>query len=440
MDDFEKIPETQNENPEVNQPIETNQPTQTDTNVYNVPYSVRTTYTPNSAYGSYHNDSQKKASKRAATVILAVFLSIIVSLSTSIGVFKLMNYGQSQGPNNTPSSQISNNEQNSVPQNITITGETDSAAEAIYLKAEKSVVGIRTTASVKNFFGGVTEATGEGSGVIYSSDGYIITNYHVIADNSSGSKTTAIEVIFPDDLNNPVSATLIGYNVSADIAVLKIERSGLAAAVLGNASEIRVGQNVVAIGSPGGIEFIGSASYGIISGLNRSITIESLGTMKLIQTDAAINPGNSGGGLFNTKGELIGITSSKLVSTNIEGMGFAIPIDTTLEVVTDIIENKDNPTPYIGVEIYPYSSEYLARYQLPAGAAIKSVIKGGPAETAGIKAGDIIVEFNGVDINEYTEFGDVLDKCEVGQRVTVKIYRSGRYYTTNITIGSNNGQ
>ena len=181
-------------------------------------------------------------------------------------------------------------------------------------------------------------------------------------------------------------------------------------------------------------------SYGIVSGLNRSITIDSIGEMELIQTDAAINPGNSGGALLNSSGQLIGINSSKLIDESFEGMGFAIPSNTVVEVVEDIIDNKDNPSPYIGIEIYTYSSSYLNKYGLPAGAAVKSVVDNGPADQANIRSGDIITEFASVTINEYDEFIDALNNCTPGTKVTAKIYRNGRYYTTTVTIGSNNSR
>ena len=183
-----------------------------------------------------------------------------------------------------------------------------------------------------------------------------------------------------------------------------------------------------------------SVSYGTISGLNRTITLDNIGEMKLIQTDAAINPGNSGGALLNSKGQLIGINSSKLVDESFEGMGFAIPTKTVIEVVTEIIDNKDNPSPYIGIEIYKYDSDYLEKFGLPHGAAVKSVVSGAPAYNAGIRSGDIITSFNKTDIDEYTDFIDILDKCKPDTKVNVRIYRNGHYYSTTVTIGSNNSR
>ena len=183
-----------------------------------------------------------------------------------------------------------------------------------------------------------------------------------------------------------------------------------------------------------------SVSYGIVSGLNRTITVDSIGEMELIQTDAAINPGNSGGALLNSKGQLIGINSSKLVDESFEGMGFAIPVNIVIKVVKEIIENKDNPSPYIGIEIYKYDSAYLAQYGLPSGAAVKAVVKNAPAYNAGIRSGDIITAFNKIEIKEYSDFINALDECKPGTKVTARIYRNGRYYSTTVTIGSNNSR
>lgn len=378
-------------------------------------------------------------------IILCILLSAVISASVSLSIaFSSFDTASSDGSNSENSSVLSdasnNSSNNQLGSNSTIfiEGNVESLVEAVYDKAANSVVGIRTIASVESFFGS-GESTGEGSGVIYTEDGYIITNYHVIESAvKSGAKASTIEVYMISDPETPIDARIVGYNASTDLAVVKIDKTGLPTIEIGDSDNIKVGSYAVAIGCPGGIEFLGSVSYGIISGLNRSITIDSIGTMDLIQTDAAINPGNSGGALLNSNGQLIGINSSKLVDESFEGMGFAIPVNTMVKVINEILENKDNPSPYIGIEIYKYDSKYLEKYSLPHGAAVKSVVKGAPAALAGIKAGDIITQFNKVEIDEYTDFIAELDKCVPGTKVTAKIYRNGKYYSTTITIGSNN--
>ncbi len=380
-------------------------------------------------------------------VILCVVLSIIISTFTSLTIaFNSMDKGGSSSAPDTVTSSSNASTSSEVGSSeptastvISIEGNLESLVEAVYDKSANSVVGIRTKASVEGFFGGSTESTGEGSGVIYTKDGYIITNYHVISGVvTNPSYDSSVEVYLMSAPESPIDAKIIGYNVSADLAVIKIEKNNLPAIEIANSDDIKVGQYAIAIGCPGGIEFLNSVSYGIISGLNRTITIDSIGEMELIQTDAAINPGNSGGALLNSKGQLIGINSSKLVDESFEGMGFAIPVNTALKVVKEIMDNKDNPLPYIGIEIYKYDSKYLASYGLPAGAAVKGVVRNAPAYKGGIRAGDIITQFNKVEIKEYTDFIDALDGTKPGQSVNVVIYRNGRYLTTTIVIGSNN--
>ncbi len=413
-------------------------------------------YTPNQGYGSYQPqgtpptppEPEKGTKNRTfgvGAVILCIVLSVVLSASASLLVaFKLMSddddSDSTQNSNNTVSNAGTPTEGDvaGIVQ-IDDDGNVTTSIEAVYAKSAPSVVGIRATSSSYGIFGG--SETGEGSGVIYTADGYIVTNYHVI-ENAVKVQTenSVIEVFLASDPKTPIEASVIGYNISADLAVIKIEKTGLPAIEMGNSDSIKVGQYAIAIGCPGGLEFMGSVSYGIVSGLNRSITIDSIGEMKLIQTDAAINPGNSGGALLDSTGKLIGINSSKLVDESFEGMGFAIPVNHMLDVVTDIIENKDNPTPYIGIEVYTYTSAYLEKYGFPHGAVIKTVVEGSPAFNARLEPGDIITEFNSVVIEEYTDYLDVLEECEPGAKVTVKIYRYGRYYNTTVKIGSNNSR
>jgi len=307
--------------------------------------------------------------------------------------------------------------------------------EAVAVKVTPSVVGIRTTTSVVSFFGGGNEQMGEGSGVIYSSDGYIITNYHVIADaiSNSGGK---IEVFLDSDTEKSHTAQVVGYNISTDLAVIKIDAKGLQKAEIGNSDELKLGQYVITVGNPGGLEFMDSVTYGVISGLDRIVSSDS--DLKLIQTDAAINPGNSGGALVNAKGQLVGINSSKIVSEEYEGMGFAIPVKKVIEVCDGIIERENAPEPYVGISISErYTADVLSFYGYPTGAVVLSVAETSPAENAGIRRGDIITKFKGTTLNSYEMFEQLLSECSPGEKVNAEIYRSGKYYSTEITIGSN---
>lgn len=385
-----------------------------------------------------------KKSFGAGTVIAAALVAALVGGSVGVGGYVAADHFLDQKSGTA----AAGTQSTVATQNISISGSVDSAAEAVAQKCGPSVVGIRTTASVSSFFGN-QESTGEGSGIIYTADGYIITNYHVIeeAAENAGKSTTKIEVYLAGDTNTAYSAEIIGYNISYDLAVIKIEASGLPAMEIGDSDALSVGQQVIAIGNPGGLSFMGSVSSGIISGLNRTLSTgsSSSGTSgssttaaEYIQTDAAINPGNSGGALVNTTGQLIGVNSVKLVSESYEGMGFAIPVNKVTEICDDIIAHKDAPAPYVGIQISTrYDSTTLKMYGYPSGAVVSGVVEGSPAADAGLQRGDIITSFNGKSITEYTEFSTLLNQCSAGDTVDISLYRAGRTYTTTITIGSN---
>lgn len=377
---------------------------------------------------------QKKAKKKgkygAGVVVAASLLAAVIGAGSGIAAVTLSSRG-----NNTSTPITSNVSGSNV--NINIDETAESVVEAVAEKVTPSVVGIRTTTSVRSFFGGSNESTGEGSGVVYSADGYIITNYHVISGavtNKSGSKVE----VFTDTLDSKsYEATVVGYNISTDLAVIKIDAKGLTPVEFSDSSKLKVGQYVITVGNPGGLEFMDSVTYGVISGLNRVVSSDS--GVKLIQTDAAINPGNSGGALVNTKGQLVGINSSKIVSEEFEGMGFAIPSNTVAEICKSIIEKQNDPEPYIGVTISEkYTASVLKYYGYPSGAVISSVADSSPADSAGLAKGDIITEFDGTEITEYSMFDSLLQKCKPDDKVNIKIYRNGRYYTTTVTVGSNN--
>lgn len=398
-------------------------------------------YTPPINNVPYHNNpvtvkGEEKKNRSFITILVCVLLSLIIGVSGGAFAASYMIAKIPQSPADSQGGE------NRTDVTINVDETANSAIEAVAKKVTPSVVGIRTTAAVQSFFGGSTESTGEGSGVIYSQDGYIITNYHVI-ESATGRTNASIEVFFESDIENPVSATVVGYNIAYDLAVIKVEKSDLNAIDFADVSSLAVGQYVAAVGAPGGLEFMGSVSYGIISGLNRTVAASNAAEkeVSLIQTDAAINPGNSGGALVNTKGELIGINSSKIVSESFEGMGFAIPADTVKDICDKIIAKEYNPDPYIGITFSnSWTEARLQMYGYPAGAVVNSVVDGGPADVAGIKSGDIITEFNGTTINNVDAVTQALSKSSPSDTVSVKIYRSGRYYSTAITVSSNNAQ
>lgn len=385
----------------------------------------------------------KSSNSRVITIIVSVVLSLVVGAVSGFGAaFVGMNYFKEPTTQNEGSSNTVSSSDNMGIVNINVDKTVESVIEAVAEKVKPSVVGIRTLSSYNSFFGSGEEATGEGSGIIYTNDGYIITNYHVI-ENAIGNSKSRIEVFLEGDPNNGIEATVVGYNISYDLAVVKIKTSKkLNAIELSTSENLKVGQFVAAVGNPGGIEFMGSVTYGIISGLNRTISDGSTNdAVPLIQTDAAINPGNSGGALVNTKGQLIGVNSSKIVSESYEGMGFAIPVDEVKEICNKIIDREYAPTPYIGITISErYDAATLKYLGYPAGAVVQNVVDGGPASDAGIKRGHIITEFNGIKITDYTVLTKAISECTPNEVITVVVYESGKYYSTSLTVGSNNQQ
>ena len=388
-------------------------------------------------YGSYSFTPQPPVKRRygAGIVILSVVLAAIIGASAGVtGVLSYLKFKDGEGE---VSSSISSKESALASENknvsITVNETAESIAEAVSEKAGQSVVGIRTTTSVMSFFGGSQEATGEGSGVVYSEDGYIITNYHVIENAVKSTSESKIEVFIGSLDSKSYEASVVGYSISSDLAVLKINAKNLKAIEIADSATLKVGQPAVTIGAPGGLEFMGSVTYGVISGLDRVVSASS--KVSLIQTDAAINPGNSGGALLDTTGKLIGINSSKIVAEEFEGMGFAIPSNKVVEVVTNIISKENEPEPYIGISISEkYTAQVLKYYGYPAGAVVLSVYDDSPAQEAGIRRGDIITEFNGKEISEYDLFYDYLKECSPGDKVKVKIYRSGKTFEVTVNI------
>ena len=330
---------------------------------------------------------------------------------------------------------------NGIYKKVEIT-KSDSAVTAIAEKVSPSIVGIKVTAQSQDFFLQQSESTGEGSGIIIKEDGYILTNYHVIEGAlSSNTNTLAqgakIEVILPENKDKSYVATVVGKDSKSDLAVLKINAGKkLTAAEIGDSSTLKQGELAVAIGNPGGLEYMGSVTAGIISGLNRTITTEDGKTLTLIQTDAAINPGNSGGALCNSQGQVIGINTIKITATGFEGLGFAIPINSAKETADNLIEYKYiKGRPLIGVSIRQEIDAATAKqYDVPEGILVDSVTTLGAADNAGIQRNDIITKFDGQAINTYAKLEELKNKHKPGDKVSVEIYRYNEKTTKTLTL------
>ena len=273
--------------------------------------------------------------------------------------------------------------------------------------------------------------SGAGSGVIISSDGYILTCAHVVDGASSITVTIG---------DKDYTATLVGEDTTSDIAVIKIDADGLTPATVGNSDSLKVGQSVMAVGNPLG-ELGGTVTGGMISALNRSVTIQgssSVNTMSLIQMDASVSPGNSGGGLFNMNGELIGIVNAKSSSSDAEGLGFAIPINDAIKVAQELLENGYvTGRPYLGITYLAVTDAQTAS-QLGVnayGVYVVEVVKGGPAEKAGLQAGDRIVSVDGTEIASKDDLGTLMQKHAAGDTLSITIAREGQMQTVNVTLG-----
>ena len=273
--------------------------------------------------------------------------------------------------------------------------------------------------------------SGAGSGVIISSDGYILTCAHVV----DGASTITVTIGDKD-----YTATLVGEDTTSDIAVIKIDADGLTPATVGNSDSLKVGQSVMAVGNPLG-ELGGTVTGGMISALNRSVTIQgssSVNTMSLIQMDASVSPGNSGGGLFNMNGELVGIVNAKSSSSDAEGLGFAIPINDAIKVAQELLENGYvTGRPYLGITYLAVTDAQTAS-QLGVnayGVYVVEVVKGGPAEKAGLQAGDRIVSVDGSEIASKDDLGTLMQEHAAGDTLSITIARDGQMQTVNVTLG-----
>ena len=287
----------------------------------------------------------------------------------------------------------------------------------IVKKVKPSVVGISSEFS--------TSAVSTGTGIIMSDDGYIVTNAHVIQNTENGitERSSNVMVVLSD--STECEAEIIGADSRTDLAVIKISPDGkkLAAAEFGDSNDLMEGELAIAIGNPLGFELYGSTTCGIISALDRTITVGEY-EMDLIQTDAAINPGNSGGPLLNSCGQVIGINSSKIISDYAEGLGFAIPISSAQPIIDDLIANGYvTGRPMIGISGEDINEITAKYYNLPQGVCVRFITPDSAAENSGIEVGDIIIGLNGKSIYTMEELNKMLDEFTAGDTVNLTIYR-----------------
>lgn len=286
-------------------------------------------------------------------------------------------------------------------------------------KVSDSVVGILCYSDDVSDQADTTTASSQGSGIIFSQDGYVITNAHVIGN----SKTAyAIRVVTSD--GKVYKAGVVGYDSRTDIAVLKMDDAkGLTPATFGDSSQLEVGQDIIVVGNPGGLDYQNTTTKGVISALDRKLSTSSL--TKYIQTDAAINPGNSGGPLVNYYGQVVGITTSKIVSETYEGMGFAIPSQTVKSIVDTLVKNGYvEGRVKIGISGIAVTSDQASNYNIPQGIYVQSIVSGGPCDGTSLEKGDIITEVDGETITSFADVYAILETHKPGDKIKVKYYSS----------------
>lgn len=308
-----------------------------------------------------------------------------------------------------------------------------SARDIYYDLACKQVVGIQTDITTTNIFGMTVSGSVSGSGFVISEDGYILTNYHVVEDAYTGGYE--VKVMFYD--GSTYTAEIKGFDRNNDIAVLKIDATGLDAAELGSSDSLFVGDTVYAVGNPLG-ELSYSMTSGMVSATDRLITTEE-GTMTMFQFDAAVNEGNSGGPVYNTSGQVVGVVTAKSNEDGTEGLGFAIPIDDAVRIANDVISGErsldaETGDAYLGITPADVDSMAAQYYGFPEGAYVRTVTEGSAAEKADIKVGDIITQLDGYDIGSSDELRQELLFHSAGETVDIVVWRSGEYLTLSITF------
>lgn len=382
-------------------------------------------------------DSEGKSSKKIGSNVVVPFVSGVLGASLVIGTCfgvpsiksKLL---QSNSTTHETSSPASSTSYSDVQ--VSLSNYSDTAVYAAN-KVMPSIVGISISYDV-TMFGRTQTAEASGSGVIISEDGYILTNNHVVSSSDSSSyyqvsKATKITVSLSDG-SKTYDAKIIGTDDQTDLAVIKIEAEGLTPAELGDSSSLKVGEFVLAVGNPLGLKT--SVTSGIISALDRTITSEDGKTYHVMQTDSAINSGNSGGALVNSQGQVIGINTLKLSGTGVEGVGFSIPINDTVNIYKQLIDHGKVLRPYVGISGSDLSSQISSKYNLPVGVYVESVDKDSGAEKAGIKKGDIITAIEGTSISSMDELNSIKNSKSIGDTITLKLYRSGKYIDVKVTL------
>lgn len=365
-----------------------------------------------------------------------LFASIVIGLVTGIVTSAATTYLYINKVEQKTESSVDSNKSETVTNNGTkyeIT-QVENPVVAIADVAGKSVVGVTVRSVSNTVFGGTSTSDSEGSGIIYTADGYIVTNYHVIENAISNQSISKVYVTLPNS-DEEIEASIIGVDSVTDIAVIKIQKEGLSAATFDDSNNLKVGELVVAIGNPLGRELAGSITVGYVSALNRTLTSNGR-TYKLLQTDAAINPGNSGGALVSSSGKVIGINTVKIGATDVEGIGFAIPSNIAKPIVDELIKNGKIVRPYIGISGISLDDNMAKRYNLVKGVYVAKIESSSAAYNSGIKVGDVIVKIDDKEITTIEELNKIKNSKNVGDTVKITVYRDGKNIEINVKLDS----
>lgn len=395
------------------------------------------------------NFKQNQKQNNFEKTVLIPFASGVIGCSLVLGTcFGIPSIKEKLIGNQTPTVQTSTQTASGTTTNLVSLSNFSNTAVFAANKILPSIVGIEVSYSVASnsigsFFGysqpQTSTATATGSGIIISEDGYIVTNNHVVDSSSSNSyyelsKATSIKIKLNSDTygdDATYDATVVGQDSQTDLAVLKIEKTGLTAAEFADSDQAVVGEFVMAVGSPLGLDT--TVTQGIISAVNREV--ESDGTKyTCIQTDAAINSGNSGGALINSDGKVIGINTLKLSGTGVEGIGFAIPINSATDVISQLKDHQKVLRPYIGITGINLDEQTAKKYKLEVGVYIKSVEDFSPAEKAGLKAGDVIIKADGKSITTMDELNEIKNSHQIGDTMTLTVNRNGSDKNISVTL------
>ena len=398
---------------------------------------------PNAYKEVYKKEKDRNSHGFGKNFLLPLFSGILgcsLVIGTCFGVpsikSKLLN-------NSDMSSNTNSNSENSGY--VSQTSLSDYSDTSIYAanKILPSIVGIKVEYNVNSLIsmfgskGQTTTASASGSGIIISEDGYILTNNHIVATSSSESyyevsEATKLTVTLFND-ETEYEAKIVGTDEQTDLAVIKIDKTGLSKAEFADSDNIKVGEFAMAVGNPLGMQ--SSITCGVISAINREVTDTEGKKYNLIQTDAAINSGNSGGALVNSEGKVIGINTLKLSGTGIEGMGFAIPINSTTDITSQLIQYSKVKRPYIGISGMDLTEETAKKYNLVVGIYVKSVDDFSAGEKAGIKSGDVIIEAEGKKITKMDELNQIKNSHKIGDEMKIKVNRDGKEKELTITLG-----